>query len=149
LKTEDLIKAVEKNSGKDILGIDKRGGKRLYVQVNPDAIVNISKFLHNGLGLRFIIATAMDTRRGIEIVYHFSDDSSGNIINVQVLLDKNNPDIESLTAIFPAADWIEREMHEIMGINFRNHPNLDKLLSEGNWAEGVYPYRKNEVPGKN
>jgi NADH-quinone oxidoreductase subunit C len=148
LKTEDFIQAVEKSFGQDILSIEKRREKRLYVRLNPGAIVNLSGFMHTGLGMRFIIASAMHTRRGIEIVYHYSDDSSGNIINVQVLLDENNPDIESLTAIFPAADWIEREMHEIMGINFRNHPNLDKLLSEGNWAEGVYPYRKNEVPGK-
>jgi Ni,Fe-hydrogenase III component G len=33
-------------------------------------------------------------------------------------------------------------MHELFGINFLNHPNQDKLISEGNWAEGVYPYRK-------
>jgi len=33
-------------------------------------------------------------------------------------------------------------MHELLGINFLNHPNQEKLLSEGNWAEGVYPLRK-------
>jgi len=32
-------------------------------------------------------------------------------------------------------------MHEILGINFLGHPNLEKLISEGNWAKGVYPYR--------
>jgi Ni,Fe-hydrogenase III component G len=34
-------------------------------------------------------------------------------------------------------------MHEILGIDFLHHPNLEKLISEGNWAEGVYPYRIN------
>jgi NADH-quinone oxidoreductase subunit C len=142
LKTEDFLQAVENSFGQDILGVEKRGKKRLYLQLKPGAIVPLSGLMHSSLGLRFIIATAMHTRRGVEIIYHFSDDSSGNIINLQVLLNEDDPAIESLTGIFPAADWIEREMHEIMGINFRNHPNLDKLLSEGNWAEGVYPYRK-------
>ncbi len=148
MKTEDFLKAVEESFGQDILGVEKRGEKRLYVQLKPGAIVGLSRSMHTGMGLRFIIATAMQTKRGIEVIYHFSDDSSGNIINIRVLLDEKDPEIESLTGIFPAADWIEREMHEIMGINFLNHPNLDKLLSEGNWAEGVYPYRKNEVPEK-
>jgi len=33
-------------------------------------------------------------------------------------------------------------MHALLGINFLNHPNLEQLLSEGNWALGEYPYRK-------
>jgi NADH-quinone oxidoreductase subunit C len=41
-----------------------------------------------------------------------------------------------------AANWFEREMHEIIGIHFLHHPNLEKLISDGNWAEGVYPYRR-------
>jgi len=44
--------------------------------------------------------------------------------------------------MFNASNWIEREMHELFGIDFINHPNQEKLISEGNWAEGVYPYRK-------
>jgi Ni,Fe-hydrogenase III component G len=44
--------------------------------------------------------------------------------------------------MIPGANWIEREMHEILGITFIGHPEPEKLISEGNWAEGVYPYRK-------
>jgi Ni,Fe-hydrogenase III component G len=33
-------------------------------------------------------------------------------------------------------------MHELLGITFLNHPEPEKLISDGNWAEGVYPYRK-------
>ena len=91
--------------------------------------------------LRFIIASALDTKRGFEIFYHFSNDSTGLVVNLHVILSKQKPEVESLTAMFEAANWIEREMHELFGINFLNHPNLEKLISEGNWAEGVYPYR--------
>jgi len=57
-------------------------------------------------------------------------------------LPQEKPEIESLANMFSGANWIEREMREILGITFRNHPEPEKLLSEGNWAEGVYPYRK-------
>ena len=67
---------------------------------------------------------------------------TGLILNIHVILDRDNPQIESLSNMFNASNWIEREMHELFGINFLNHPNQEKLISEGNWAEGVYPYRK-------
>jgi len=142
LKIEDFTDALNAGFEKDLLKVEKLKEKRLSVHIKPEAIVKVSGFLHVQMQFRFIIASAMHTRKGFEILYHFSDDRSGYIINVHVLLDEKKPEIESLTGIFQAADWIEREMHEILGINFLNHPNLDKLLSEGNWAEGVYPYRK-------
>ena len=140
----DELKAVFE---KDLLRVEKLREKRMNIHIKPGAIVSVAEFMHLKMKFRFIIASAMHTRKGIEILYHFSDDSTGNIINVQVVLDEDKPEIESLTGVFTAADWIEREMHEIMGINFLNHPNLEKLLSEGNWAEGVYPYRKVQKPG--
>jgi NADH-quinone oxidoreductase subunit C len=92
--------------------------------------------------MRFIIASALHSRKGFEIYYHFSMDSTGLVLNIQVVLPQENPEIESLSNMFSASNWIEREIHELFGISFRNHPNQEKLISEGNWAEGVYPYRK-------
>jgi NADH-quinone oxidoreductase subunit C len=146
LKTEDLTDALKANFEKDLLNVDRLSQRRLNVHIDSGAIVSVARFMHVNLGFRFIIASAMHTRKGIEILYHFSDDQTGNIINISVVLDEENTEIESLTGVFTAADWIEREMHEILGINFLNHPNLDKLLSDGNWAEGVYPYRKSHKP---
>ncbi len=144
MKVEELTEKLKAGFEKDLLKIERLGERRLSVHITPGAIVNVARFMHVRLKFRFIIASAMHTRKGIEILYHFSDDSSGNVINVQVVLDETKPEIESLTGIFAAADWIEREMHELFGINSLNHPNLEKLLSEGNWAEGVYPYRKDK-----
>jgi NADH-quinone oxidoreductase subunit C len=102
----------------------------------------MAEYLFKELGFRFIIASALHTRKGFEIYYHFSLDTSGLVLNLHVLLDEKEPAVESLSNMFEASNWIEREMHELFGINFLNHPNLDQLLSEGNWAKGVYPYRK-------
>lgn len=126
----------------NILGIEPIHPRRVTIDLNPDTIVDLSKYLYKELEFRFIIASAMHTDAGIEIFYHFSHDPSGYIYHIHVTLDANDPVIDSLTPLFSGADWIEREMHEILGIDFRNHPNLEKLISEGNWAEGVYPYRK-------
>ena len=115
---------------------------RVTVDIDPDAILNVAEYLYKHLTFRFIIASAFHTKQGFEIMYHFSDDDSGNIINIHVILPQEKPEIESLANMFSGANWIEREMHEILGITFLNHPEPEKLISDGNWAEGVYPYRK-------
>jgi len=125
-----------------IRGSESRDERRVTFHLDPAAIVPMSEHLFREQDFRFIIATALHTRAGFEIFYHFSYDQTGLILNLHVVLDMEKPEIESITPLFEAANWIEREMHELFGINFLNHPNQEKLLSEGNWAEGVYPYRK-------
>jgi len=126
----------------EVLEILIRNQRRIIVSVNPDALLIIATYLFKTEGFRFIIASALQTRHGFEIHYHFSKDQEGLILNIHIVLDKDNPRVESLSNMFNASNWIEREIHELFGINFLNHPNQDKLISEGNWAEGVYPMRK-------
>ena len=138
------ISEIQKSFGEDIYHVAVKSIVRATITVDPQRITEIAGFLFKKLKFRFIIASAMETDEGCEILYHFSQDASGLVINLHVVLEKENPAIDSLTLLFEASNWIEREMHELFGIDFLNHPNLDKLISEGNWAEGVYPYRKSE-----
>ncbi len=121
-----------------------KGEKRLFFPIEPAKIVAIARYLFFDLKCRFVIATALQSRQGFEIYYHFSLDANGLIINLRVVIPVDHPEIESLANDFVAANWIEREIHELFGINFLNHPNPEKLISDGNWAEGVYPYRKEQ-----
>jgi NADH-quinone oxidoreductase subunit C len=142
-RPEDIISNLRDKFPDDILDGSIKSETRANVQIRPAALPGISEYLYRDLRLRFIIASALESKAGFEIYYHYSDDPTGCIVNLHVVLPKQNPEIESLTFLFESANWIEREMHELLGINFLNHPNLEKLISEGNWAEGVYPLRKN------
>jgi Ni,Fe-hydrogenase III component G len=141
----DTEAAINKLTGKfsgDTVKVVLQKGRRAIVTIRPTAILAISEYLYKSEGYRFIIASALHTRQGFEIYYHFSFDADGSILSLHVVLDKEKPHIESLSNMFSASNWIEREMHELFGIEFLNHPNQEKLLSEGNWADDVYPYRK-------
>jgi NADH-quinone oxidoreductase subunit C len=142
MDTEAIIERFKVEFNSDILEIAVKNQKRIIITMNPGSITGVADYLYKTAGFRFIIATALQTKKGFEIHYHFSADPIGLILNIHVILDKDNPQIESLSNMFNASNWIEREMHELFGINFVNHPNQEKLLSEGNWAEGVYPLRK-------
>jgi NADH-quinone oxidoreductase subunit C len=142
MDTEQIIQQIKDQSGDCVLAVTVRNNRRSTIRIDPEQILPVASHLHQTLGFRFIIATALHSREGFEIYYHFSNDSDGLVLNIKVILPHENPEIESLSNMFNASNWIEREIHELFGINFRNHPNQDKLISEGNWAEGVYPYRK-------
>ena len=139
---EEFIQHIRAQFPDDVINTAIIKKNRAMVDVKPEAILRVADYLYMKLKFRFIIASAFQTKKGFEILYHFSDDSSGNIINIHIVLPQEKPEIESLANMFSGANWIEREMHELLGITFLHHPEPEKLLSEGNWAEGVYPYRK-------
>jgi NADH-quinone oxidoreductase subunit C len=136
------IEELQETFSKEILGAEVRNDRRVTLSIDPSRLLAIAEHLFKELGYRFIIASALHTKKGFEIYYHFSQDSSGLVLNLHVLLDPIKPEVESLSNMFEATNWIEREMHELFGINFLNHPNQEALISDGNWAAGVYPYRK-------
>jgi len=145
METELIIEKFKEEFNSEILETAVKNQKRMVITINSEAIVEVAGYLYKTAGFRFIIASAIHTKRGFEIHYHFSKDTSGLILNIHVILDRDNPQIESLSNMFSASNWIEREMHELFGIDFLNHPGQEKLISEGNWAEGVYPMRKENI----
>ena len=127
---------------------ERTGGKQLYIDLKCEDIPLAVKFLFTEMGCRFITATAIDTPPAIEILYHFSNDSGGEMINLRAIItDKKKPRIESITPIIKGAEWIEREMWEMLGINFTGHPNLTHLLLIDEWPEGDYPLRHDKAHG--
>jgi len=107
MNTEFFIENFKEKYKSDILEINVRNQKRIIITITPDSIINIAAFLYTQEGFRFIIASALHTKKGFEIHYHFSKDSTGLILNIHVILDNDNPQIESLSNIFNASNWIE------------------------------------------
>ena len=142
MNTDEILKNIKDKCSADVLEVFKKTETRATITIKPESLVQVASYVFNDLDLRFIIATANHTKKGFEILYHFSKDDIGLIANLHVILPAEKSEIESLTCLLSGANWIEREMHELYGIVFLNHPELEKLISEGNWAEGVYPYRR-------
>jgi Ni,Fe-hydrogenase III component G len=116
---------------------------RMYLTVSREEIAQAAQFLFREVGCRFSIATGIDTRDGFEILYHFSHDATGVIYTLKTLVPKDDLKIDSITPVVPAANWIEREMRELLGIEFTGHPNPKPLLtSDVEWEPGTYPLRR-------
>lgn len=142
MNTDEILKNIKEKYSTDVVDVFKKSEIRAIITIKSGSLLRIAEYVYKDLEFRFIIATANHTKKGFEILYHFSNDNIGLIANLHVILPVEKPEIESLSNMFSATNWIEREMHELYGIVFLNHPEPEKLISEGNWAEGVYPYRR-------
>ncbi len=145
----NIIDSVKKELGSKIIKLEKKNDRRYYINISPSDIVYGAKIFFNDLKLRFCIATGTDRRDGLEILYHFSNDKAGEFISLRVLItDKEKPEIETISHVIKGAEWIEREMWELLGINFIGHPKLEHLLLRDDWPKGDYPLRQGKGEGR-
>ncbi|MCF7907742.1 MAG: NADH-quinone oxidoreductase subunit C [Candidatus Omnitrophica bacterium] len=138
----EVIKDLKKRFDEDILDIFDKTLTRVYIEIKPQAIVKVATYVFKNLGARFNIASGVDTFKHIEILYHFTFEDINLVVSFRVKLDKSKLEIDSLAPIFEGANWIEREIAEMLGVNFRGHPELKRLLLPDEWPQGVYPLRR-------
>jgi NADH:ubiquinone oxidoreductase subunit C len=138
---EELLNEIKGRFAQDIVEVYDRSADRIYVEIAPQAIVPVASYVFKDVKARFSIASGVDVRTHLEIVYHFTVEYLHLILSLRVKLDKTNPVIDSLAPVFKGANWIEREMWELLGIEFTGHPNLQRLLLADEWPKGVYPLK--------
>ncbi|MFS1510885.1 NADH-quinone oxidoreductase subunit C [Chengkuizengella sp. SCS-71B] len=90
--------------------------------------------------------TGIDYETHFEVVYYLLSMSSDNQydICIKVKADRKDPSIPSVTPVWNAANWNEREVYDLLGIQFPGHPNLTRIMMPDDW-EG-HPLRKDYEP---
>ena len=138
----DPIGAIREKFKDRILDFHEKSEKRYYILINKESLLDFVDFIFNELKARYQILSALDTPQGVEIVYHFALDKHGKVVSFSIILPHEDPKVESISPIITGAQWIEREISEIMGVTFLNHPDPRKFLMSDDWPEGVHPYRR-------
>lgn len=101
-----------------------------------------------GLDFEFLFSvTGVDWKTHLTVVYHLRSIKHGHIIVVKAKCERANPEIESVCKIWKTAELNEREVYDLVGIRFLNHPDLRRLFLTEDW-EG-YPLRKDYVDEMN
>jgi Ni,Fe-hydrogenase III component G len=139
---EALIGTLRDELGERALAFEERSERRVFIEVKAEDIPPATRLFLEKLGARFQTASGVDTPSGFEILYHWAFDALGLVVTVRTLLPGDEPEIESIANLCIAAEWIEREMWELLGIRFRNHPDMRHLLLSEDWPEGRYPLRR-------
>ena len=84
--------------------------------------------------------TAVDFTSHFTVVYHLESTDFRHLVVLKSLIaDRENPNVDSLTALYQTAEYFEREVFDLFGIRFSNHPNLKRFYMEDDYG---YPLRK-------
>jgi len=139
---DEVVDGIKSKFGDAIEEVFEKSPRRTYITVDPSRLPDVAEYMYKNVGARFQIATATHLVDCFEVLYHFALDKAARVINLRVRLDLENPSIDSIAGRVPAAEWIEREMWELLGIEFRGHPDMRHLLLSDDWPEGNYPLRR-------
>ena len=140
----DIITTIQTQLGDQILEVQRKSNQRIYINITPQSLEKVSRLMLDEFGARLQIATGVDNGEAFEVLYHWALDQEGFVITFRILLDYDSPELSSIALMCPAAEWIEREIWELLGINFKGHPDLRHLLLADDWPEGNYPMRYNQ-----
>ena len=139
-----------------------------WIEIAPDGLVEVCRFLKTDPDGQFDLlncisgvdyfqpdpakAKKADFEPHVEVVYHLSSTVKKHTLVVKVMLprweddiDGQPPQLDSVTSVWRTADWHEREVFDLSGVWFRNHPDLKRILLPEDW-DG-FPLRKDyEMP---
>lgn len=84
--------------------------------------------------LPFITAVDYPEKKLIEMVYYLQSTETNNVLILKVELPRERAEIKSVVAVWPAADWHEREVFDLFGVKFIGHPDLRRILLTPDWT---------------
>jgi len=137
---KNKIEALQSN-----LTFSQEDDNMLCIEVSKDTLKDFLTKLKDNTNLSFdylFALTGMDFGEELGVIYHLESTKHRNLIQITVKIsDRENPEIDSIHEVFPAAYYNEMEAHEFFGIKFKGHPDLKHLFLPENWEKG-FPMRK-------
>ena len=118
---------------------------QLQISISADQILDVVDFIKNDEACEFRQITDIagvdfpDRQKRFDVIYHFLSFKHNSRLRIKIIIGEDES-IPSITPIFPAANWFEREAFDMYGIQFKDHPDLRRILTDYGF-EG-YPLRK-------
>ena len=119
-----------------------------FVLIKSDSIVEVCRFLHDDPDLAFDCLTNMSgvdflKEDYIQVVLHLYSYTHRHVIVVKANVSREEPSMPSVEAVWKAANWLEREIYDLLGVVFTGHSDLRRLLMPEDWVG--HPLRKDFV----
>ena len=140
--TEVAKEAIKKNCNPIEISDDFN---QLQISISANQILDVVDFIKNDEACEFRQITDIagvdfpDRQKRFEVIYHFLSFKHNSRLRIKIIIGEDES-IPSITSIFPAANWFEREAFDMYGIQFKDHPDLRRILTDYGF-EG-YPLRK-------
>lgn len=114
------------------------------LEVSPASIRDVAFFCRDELGFDYLVDVSsidqFDTEPRWEVVYELYSMERSQHLRLRIRFDEDVCECDTVSDIWPTADWHEREIYDMMGIHFRNHPDLRRILMWDGYP--YFPLRK-------
>jgi NADH-quinone oxidoreductase subunit C len=141
---EHAVAAAVEAFDSDAVTTGKFDRGELTLEIAPAKIVSVCGFLKfDQKFIRLSTVTAVDrypAEPRFEIVYHLHSIERNLRLRLKARISGSEPVIESVTSVWRSANWYEREVFDLFGVTFTNHPDLTRIMMPDDW-EG-HPLRK-------
>ena len=139
--------------GSSIRGADLPSDRCLFVFVEAPALKNVCQYVFRDMDARYVTSIGSDDRPysgSFLLAHHFAFDQDHVFCSILTEVSASNPKVDSISVVVPAANWAEREIQDMLGVELTGHPYPKRLVLPDGWPEGVHPLRKdfawNSVP---
>jgi len=112
---------------------------RLTVEVSKESVLPAAEILLGEYDVRLVTISATDLGLDIQLIYHLS--LPRILVNLKTILPKEDLRIASLTPSVFGANWIEREIHDLFGVEFEGHPDPRRLILSYEWPKDNTPLK--------
>jgi Ni,Fe-hydrogenase III large subunit/Ni,Fe-hydrogenase III component G len=138
---EEVVEIVNNKLQENMLDHMEPKPKRVYILVKQGLHREaVTALLENFPSTIISTITGLDLKNEVELNYHLWN---GKVeITIRTRVPKSKPEIKTITDIIPGATLYEREVFDLLGVKFLDHPDLKRLILPESWPEGQYPLRK-------
>ncbi len=121
-----------------------RGKKRFWVEVKPESLRKAIEKLRKTYKARLIEVAATDLGDEIEVVYYM-DLPNGHVYLVKTRVPARKPEVESMASVCGSAAWYEREAYDHVGVVFKGHPGLRRVILPESVPPRFHPFRRKPI----
>jgi NADH/F420H2 dehydrogenase subunit C len=119
----------------------RMGGGAVGIEIPREHLVEVVRTLRDTLGFNLLACvTGVDMIDHLQSVYHLRNLGQNWLLQIRVRLPLEQPEVDSLVGLYPAANWLEREQYDMFGIVYRGHPDLRRILTDDEFQG--HPLRK-------
>jgi len=136
---DEILEQLKQQFG-DALAETEVKGTEVRLTTTPDRGREVCRHLRD-LGFEYLnCVSGVDWLTHLEVVYDVSSLRHPNKAHVRVKVNRDNPAVQTVSDLWPAANWHERECYDLFGIRFDGHPDHRRILLPEDWVG--YPLRK-------
>lgn len=143
MEEEDILEKLETAFKEEVIKAKIPRKRRIFVSINKEALIEVMRYVTEKLGIKHLSTiTGVDLGEEIELIYHLAYEGRIELSLRMRIPKEEKPSVPTIISLIPGAVLYEREVHDLLGVEFSGHPDLSPLILPEEWPEGVYPLRK-------